>query len=64
MDKDEVIPILKTCPFCGDMPQIVSSGTFRVECADCGASGPPSPTLRGAAMRWNRRGSGPVDDFG
>jgi hypothetical protein len=65
MDKDEVIPFLKTCPFCNDMPQIVFSGTYRVQCPDCGANGPPFPSADGAAKRWNRRGSGsdPKDGF-
>jgi hypothetical protein len=42
MELDEIVPILKPCPFCGDRPQIVHTGTFVVQCADCGASGPPS----------------------
>jgi hypothetical protein len=68
METNEVIPILKTCPFCSDMPQIVFSGTFRVQCPDCGACGPPFPSLEGAAKRWNRRGSdtggsAPLDGF-
>jgi hypothetical protein len=63
MDKDEVIPRLKTCPFCGDLPQVVFNGTFRVQCTDCGANGPPFPSSVGAAKRWNRRGSDPNDDF-
>lgn len=65
MDKDDVIPFLKTCPFCGDRPQVVFGGTFRVQCPDCGASGPPFPSSEGAAKRWNRRGDGsdPLDGF-
>jgi hypothetical protein len=64
MDKEEVIPFLKTCPFCNDMPQIVFSGTYRVQCPDCGANGPPFPSSEGAAKRWNRRGvSDPMDGF-
>jgi len=63
MEHDQFAPTLKPCPFCGDRPQIVDSGTFRVECADCGASGPPAPTTQRAAARWNRRGNEPVDDF-
>jgi hypothetical protein len=63
MEQDEVSPILKTCPFCGDMPQIVFSGTFRVQCADCGSCGPPFPTFGGAAKRWNRRGPDYSDEF-
>jgi len=65
MDKEAVIPALKTCPFCGDLPQIVFGGTFRVQCSDCGASGPPFPSSEGAARRWNRRGAGsdPRDGF-
>ena len=31
--------ILKPCPFCGDRPQIVQTGTSAVQCADCGAWG-------------------------
>jgi Lar family restriction alleviation protein len=62
MDKDEAIPRLKTCPFCGDLPQVVFSGTFRVQCSDCGALGPPFPSSPGAAKRWNRRGSDPNND--
>jgi Lar family restriction alleviation protein len=57
------MPLLKTCPFCGDRAQLVSSGTFRVECPDCGASGPPFPTAEGAAVRWNRRGTDDSSDF-
>lgn len=64
MDKPAIIPILKPCPFCGDRAQIVHSGTFRVECPDCGAIGPPAPTSERAVVRWNRRGSGASDDFG
>jgi hypothetical protein len=64
MDKDEVIPFLKPCPFCNDLPQIVFSGTYRVQCTDCGANGPPFPSSDGAAKRWNRRGSSdPMDGF-
>jgi Restriction alleviation protein Lar len=63
MEQDAAVPILKTCPFCNDRAQIVFSGTFRVQCPDCGASGPPFPSAEGAARRWNRRGSEPADDF-
>ena len=49
MDKDDVVPVLKTCPFCGDLPQVVFSGTYRVQCSDCGANGPPFPSSEGAA---------------
>jgi Lar family restriction alleviation protein len=63
MDQDRLVPLLKPCPFCGDRPQIVEGGTFRVECADCGAIGPPGPNLQRAAARWNRRGTDPADDF-
>ena len=28
MELDEIVPILKPCPFCGDRPQIVRTGTF------------------------------------
>ena len=45
MEKDEIVPILKPCPFCGDHVQIVRSGTFTVQCPDCGAIGPPAPNL-------------------
>ena len=55
MEGEEIIPILKPCPFCGDRPQIVQTGTFIVQCADCGASGPPAPNMVRAAVRWNRR---------
>jgi len=55
MEQDEIVPILKPCPFCGDRPQIVQTGTFIVQCADCGASGPPAPNMERAAVRWNRR---------
>jgi Lar family restriction alleviation protein len=51
----DIVPILKPCPFCGDRPQIVHTGTFIVQCADCGASGPPAPNMERAAVRWNRR---------
>jgi Lar family restriction alleviation protein len=61
---DNVIPILKPCPFCGDRPQIVHSGTFTVQCADCGAIGPPAPNVERAAGRWNHRKGEPTDDFG
>jgi Lar family restriction alleviation protein len=61
MVQDETIPILKPCPFCGDRAQIVHTGTFSVQCADCGATGPPAPTLERAAVRWNKRKG---DDFG
>ena len=65
MNQEQVIPRLKTCPFCGDLPQIVYSGTYRVQCPDCGASGPPFPSTEGAAKRWNRRsGEAGTDDFG
>ena len=37
MEQDEIVPILKPCPFCGDRPQIVHTGTFTVQCPDCGA---------------------------
>jgi Lar family restriction alleviation protein len=61
MDHDEMVPILKPCPFCGDRPQIVRTGTFLVQCADCGATGPPAPSMERAAVRWNKRKG---DDFG
>ena len=41
MEQEALVPILKPCPFCGDRPQIVQTGTFAVQCADCGAMGPP-----------------------
>jgi hypothetical protein len=42
MELDEIVPILKPCPFFGDRPpQIVRTGTFSVQCADCCATGPP-----------------------
>ena len=49
MEQESLIPILKPCPFCGDRPQIVQSGTFTVQCADCGAMGPPAPNMERAA---------------
>ena len=55
MEQDEIVPILKPCPFCGDRPQIVQVGTFIVQCADCGASGPPAPNMERAAVQWNKR---------
>jgi Lar family restriction alleviation protein len=58
-----MMPILKPCPFCGDRPQVVHTGTFQVECPDCGAIGPPAPTSQRAVARWNRRGTDPADDF-
>ena len=61
MDQDEMVPILKPCPFCGDRPQIVRTGTFSVQCADCAATGPPAPSMERAAVRWNKRKG---DDFG
>jgi Lar family restriction alleviation protein len=61
MEQEEIVPILKPCPFCGDRPQIVQTGTFRVQCADCGASGPPAPNMDRAAIRWNKRNG---DDCG
>jgi Lar family restriction alleviation protein len=64
MGEDAFIPVLKPCPFCGDRAQIVHGGTFRVECPDCGATGPPAPTSERAVVRWNRRGTDAPDDFG
>jgi hypothetical protein len=61
MELDEIVPILKPCPFYGDRPQIVHTGTFIVQCADCGASGPSTPNMRRSAVRWNKRKG---DDFG
>src|SRR5215475_8881926 len=61
MKQEALVPILKPCPFCGDRPQIVQSGTFAVQCADCGAMGPPAPNMERAAVRWNKRKG---DDFG
>ena len=61
MEQETLVPILKPCPFCGDRPQIVQSGTFAVQCADCGAMGPPAPNMERAAVRWNKRKG---DDFG
>jgi Lar family restriction alleviation protein len=60
MEKNEVVPPLKPCPFCGDRPQVVHTGTFMVQCPDCGASGPPAPNMERAAVRWNKRKG---DDF-
>ena len=51
MEQETLVPILKPCPFCGDSPQIVQSGTFAVQCADCGAMGPPAPNMERAAAR-------------
>ena len=50
MEQDEIVPILKPCPFCGDQPQIVRTGTFTVQCPDCGAVGPPAPNIERAAV--------------
>ena len=61
MKQEVLVPILKPCPFCGDAPQIVQTGTFAVQCADCGAMGPPAPNMERAAVRWNKRKG---DDFG
>jgi Lar family restriction alleviation protein len=61
MQQEALVPILKLCPFCGDRPQIVQSGTFTVQCADCGAMGPPAPNMERAAVRWNKRKG---DEFG
>ena len=55
MENDEIVPILKPCPFCGDRPQIVESCKFTVECPDCGAIGPRAPNIERAAVRWNKR---------
>ena len=61
MEQEALVPILKPCPFCGDRPQIVQTGTFAVQCADCGAMGPPAPNMERAAVRWNKSKG---DDFG
>jgi Lar family restriction alleviation protein len=61
MEQEALVPILKPCPFCGDRPQVVQTGTFAVQCADCGAMGPPAPNMERAAARWNKRKG---DDFG
>ena len=61
MEQEALVPLLRPCPFCGDRPQIVQSGTFTVQCADCGAMGPPAPNMERAAVRWNKRKG---DDFG
>jgi Lar family restriction alleviation protein len=63
MPSDTSFPMLKPCPFCGDRAQLVQSGTFRVECPDCGAIGPPAPNSERAVARWNRRGTEAADDF-
>jgi hypothetical protein len=55
MEHDKIVPILKPCQLCGDRPQIVHPGIFIVQCADCGASGPPAPNMERAAVRWNKR---------
>jgi Lar family restriction alleviation protein len=54
-EQEAPVPILKPCPFCGDRPQIVQTGTFAVQCADCGAMGRPAPNMERAAVRWNKR---------
>ncbi len=61
MEQEALVPILKPCPFCGDRPQILQTGTFVVQCADCGAMGPPAPNMERAAVRWNKRKG---DNFG
>ena len=61
MKQEVLVPILKPCPFYGDSPQIVQTGTFVVQCADCGAMGPRAPNMERAAVRWNKRKG---DDFG
>jgi hypothetical protein len=53
MEQEALVLILKPCPFCGDRPQIVQTGTFAVQCADCGAMGPPAPNMeRGDDFGW------------
>ena len=60
MEQDAFVSILRPCPFCGDRPQVVVSGTYTVQCPDCGAIGPPAPNVERAAARWNlRKGDGP-----
>src|SRR4029079_18316920 len=61
MQQEAPVPILKPCPFCGDRPQIVQSGTFAVQCADGGVMGHPAANMERAAVRWNKRKG---DDFG
>jgi Lar family restriction alleviation protein len=63
MDNDQIVPMLRPCPFCGDRPQIVQRGTFTIQCPDCGAIGPPAPNAERAAARWNRRKGDGSDDF-
>lgn len=63
MDKDEIVPILRPCPFCGDRPQMVHVGTFTIQCPDCGAIGPSAPNAQRAAARWNNRKGDSADGF-
>ena len=54
-------PDTETVPVLRGRAQIVQTGTFAVQCADCGAMGPPAPNMERAAVRWNKRKG---DDFG
>ncbi len=63
MENENAMFILKPCPFCGDRPQIVESGTASVQCPDCGAIGPPAPNTERAVARWNHRKGESLDGF-
>jgi len=51
---------LKECPFCGGEGRVMATDdTYRhVECKECNARGPNSPTIEDAMFCWNQRWDG------
>lgn len=47
------------CPHCGGKGIVKGRKHIRVECAECGASGPCKPFRSQAIAEWNRRASAP-----
>lgn len=56
MDIEQALKNADVCPGCaGKELDIEAESKFRVECANCGWSGPTSETPDGSVERWNGR---------
>lgn len=51
-DAKAALDALEPCPFCGCRD---CSGTVKIKCPQCGASGAYAPNEKDAAAKWNKR---------
>ena len=61
MELDEIVPIFEVLPLLWRPASDRAHRHILGQCADCGATSTPAPSMERVAVRWNKRKG---DDFG